>query len=519
MLSCSLSPKKLEHVPSLPKFPAATRILQWFGMCNVLRCLVGACVTVSLIGCSKPIVKDGDAPAGPAYVKWMPASYAEAGDAEALKLPTVPEKWWRSFGSAELDGFVENAFKNNYDLKAAIARVAQSGAQADAVRALQSPTIDGVAGYQNQGPWNGVATAPTTEAWRTQEIYQGGLRVNYEVDLWGKLGFNTESAYQKSLVSQYSRDSVALLLAADVVSTYFSVVSLTERLALGTRNLESITKVREGIARRVSRGDSTVIDLAQQRILEKNTQANLSLLNGQRVRELNRLAQLQGLVPGTLRVQATSIDSFKRVDLSAGLPSELLCRRPDIKAAEASLLSAQADLYAARASLLPAFSLSGQSGMGSYYLSSILSPQSFFFNITSNLLQNIFDGGRRDADIRATRARNFELLEAYASTVQAALRDVEDALNGLETTKLRHQALAISRDQAQQLASNTRKLLERGAIDFVQLLTIEQTVMASEDAIISARRDQLKAAVDLYKSLGGGVADKEDRCLKEGSRG
>ena len=354
MLSCSLSPKKLEHVPSLPKFPAATRILQWFGMCNVLRCLVGACVTVSLIGCSKPIVKDGDAPAGPAYVKWMPASYAEAGDAEALKLPTVPEKWWRSFGSAELDGFVENAFKNNYDLKAAIARVAQSGAQADAVRALQSPTIDGVAGYQNQGPWNGVATAPTTEAWRTQEIYQGGLRVNYEVDLWGKLGFNTESAYQKSLVSQYSRDSVALLLAADVVSTYFSVVSLTERLAVGTRNLESITKVREGIARRVSRGDSTVIDLAQQRILEKNTQANLSLLNGQRVRELNRLAQLQGLVPGTLKVQATSIDSFKRVDLSAGLPSELLCRRPDIKAAEASLLSAQADLYAARASLLPA---------------------------------------------------------------------------------------------------------------------------------------------------------------------
>jgi NodT family efflux transporter outer membrane factor (OMF) lipoprotein len=350
-------------------------------------------------------------------------------------------------------------------------------------------------------------------------VYQGGLRVNYEVDLWGKLGFNTESAYQKALVSQYARDSVALILAADVVSTYFSVVSLTERLAVGTRNLNSIIKVRQGIARRVSRGDSTVIDLSQQLILEKNTQANLSLLNGQRVRELNRLAQLQGLVPGTLKVQAASIDAFKRVDLSAGLPSELLCRRPDIKAAEAGLLSAQADLYAARASLLPAFSLSGQGGMGSYYLSTILSPQSFFFNITSNLLQNIFDGGRRDADIRATRARNFELLEAYASTVQAALRDVEDALNGLETTKLRHQALAVSRDQAQQLSANTRKLLEHGVVDFVQLLTIEQTVLASEDAIISARRDQLKAAVDLYKSLGGGAADKQDRCLKEAGRG
>lgn len=517
MLPCSFSPLILEQVPSLPKFPAVTHLLRWLGTRDQLKCLAGACLALLLVGCSKPIIKDGDAPDGPAYVKWMPESYAESS--EALTLPAVPEKWWLSFGSTELNGFVENAFKNNYDLKAAIARVAQSGAQADAVRALQSPTIDGVAGYQNQGPWNGVATAPTTEAWRTREIYQGGLRVNYEVDLWGKLGFNTESAYQKSRVSQFARDSVALLLAADVVSTYFSVVSLTERLAVGTRNLNSITKVRQGIARRVARGDSTVIDLAQQLILEKNTQANLSLLNGQRVRELNRLAQLQGLVPGTLKVQASSIDAFKRVDLSTGLPSALLCRRPDIKAAEASLLSAQADLYAARANLLPGFSLSGQGGMGSYYLSTLLSPQSFFFNITSNLLQSIFDGGRRDADIRATRARNFELLEAYASTVQAALRDVEDALNGLETTKLRYQALAISRDQAQQLAINTRKLLEFGAIDFVQLLTIEQTVMASEDAIISARRDQLKAAVDLYKSLGGGVTDKEDRCLKEDRRG
>ena len=173
MLPCSFSPLILEQVPSLPKFPAVTHLLRRFGMRDQLKCLVGACLALLLVGCSKPIIKEGDAPDGPAYVKWMPGSYAESN--EALTLPAVPEKWWLSFGSAELNGFVENAFKNNYDLKAAIARVAQSGAQADAVRALQSPTIDGVAGYQNQGPWNGVATAPTTETWRTREVYQGGL--------------------------------------------------------------------------------------------------------------------------------------------------------------------------------------------------------------------------------------------------------------------------------------------------------------------------------------------------------
>jgi hypothetical protein len=114
MHSCGFSFSEREQVPSLPIFPAVTHLLQRFGMRSLRKCLAGACMAVLLVGCSKPIVKEGDAPAGPAYVKWMPGAYAEAGD--ALILPAVPEKWWQSFESTELNGFVENAFKNNYDL-------------------------------------------------------------------------------------------------------------------------------------------------------------------------------------------------------------------------------------------------------------------------------------------------------------------------------------------------------------------------------------------------------------------
>ncbi len=464
-----------------------------------------------LSGCTTPIVEQTDAPKGKEYVSWIPAGYLDL-PAHAQTASTEGQ-WWLSFESAELNQFVTQSLVRNFDLKAAIYRLAQLNAQADAVKAQQSPTLDAVVGVQNQAPWNGVATAPTTNDWSSKAVYQAGLRVNYEVDLWGKLGFNADSAYQKALASKHARDTVALTLTADVVATYFSAISLAQRIEVGAENLKSIKKVGFGISERVRRGDASSLDLSQQLILEKNTEANLALLRGQHQKELNRLAQLIGSIPGTIELKTKSVEKFKLVNLKVGLPSDLLCRRPDIRAAEASLAAAQADLYAVRANLLPSFSLVGQGGMGSYDLSSFTSPQSLFFSITGNLIQSIFDGGKRKADIRAADARNYELLEVYASTVQSALRDVQDALAGLSAADLRYQALAMSKTHADQLATNTRRLLQRGAIDFIQLLTIEQTVLASDDAVITARRDQLKANVDLFKAIGGRMDEEKVRCV------
>ena len=194
-----------------------------------------------------------------------------------------------------------------------------------------------------------------------------------------------------------------------------------------------------------------------------------------------------------------------------------MSRRPDIRRAEATLLSSQADLYAARANLFPTFNLSGQGGYGSYFLGTLTSPQSLFFNITANLVQSIFDGGRRRADIRAADAKNYEVLEQYASTVVAALRDVEEALSNIEQSDKRYEALDKSRKLAESLSANTRKVFTRGAIDFVQLLQIEQTVLAAEDTAIAAKRNQLKASIDLFKAIGGGIKPGSDPCLGGGA--
>ena len=468
---------------------------------------------LALVACSTPIKEEGDAPDGPEYVRWLPGAFkGPSGES----LPRPKERWWEDFSSGELNSVVEIALTNNYDLRVAVARVAQARAQADVTKAALSPTIDFTGGYRNQAPAFGVGYAPTTSDWSSQPVWQAGLLVNYEVDLWGKKGFNAQSAYSLALASEFNRESIALSLVAEVVSAYFLVVSLNERIAVGEKNLAAIRSVGNSLERRLEKGDSTLIDVTQQLILQSNTDAQVTGLKLQRERAFNRLSQLAGRAPSAMRVSAISIESIEAPVIAPGLPSDLLCRRPDIRRAEAALEAAQADLYAARANLLPSFALSAQGGYGSFLLSSITAPQSLFYILSATLVQSVFDGGRRRAEIRLVSAKNVELLEAYASTVLGALRDVEDGLAGVNLTARQYKSLDESRKRAQRLADMSAIVVERGGMDFVQLFQIQSTVLAAEDAAINGHYDQLRASIDLYKAIGGGLKLGADPCLGGG---
>ena len=468
-----------------------------------------------LAGCSTPIKEEGDAPEGPEYVRWMTGSGSFKGQGME-RLPRPKERWWQDFGSEELNEIVDTALTNNFDLRVAVARVSQTRAQADIVRAAQSPTIDAMGGYKNQGPAQGVGYAPTTDAWGSQPVWQAGLMVSYEFDLWGKKGFNSKAAYSQALASEFNREAVALSLVGDVVTIYFQVMALNERISVGERNLETIRNIGRGLTRRMERGDATLIDVSQQFILQSNTDAQVTNLKLQRERAFNRLALLIGRTPSTLKLKGFSVESANAPVVGPGLPSDLLCRRPDIRRAEAALEAAQADLYAARANLLPSFGLTAQGGYGSFLLSAITSPQSLFYIFSSNLVQNVFDGGKRKAEVKVASAKNVELLEAYANTVLSALRDVEDGLAGVALTAQQYKALNDSRVRANKLAQMSAIVVERGGMDFVQLYQIQGTVLAAEDAAINGRFDQLRASVDLYKAIGGGVSLENDPCLGGG---
>ena len=475
--------------------------------------LVISCAIFLATGCTAPIKEEGDAPDGPEYVRWLSGGF-KGQPSESL--PRPKEQWWQEFGSEELNEVVDTALTNNFDLRVAVARVSQTRAQADIVKAAQSPTIDMMGGYRNQGPAQGVGYAPTSDAWTTQPVWQAGLMVNYEVDLWGKRGFNSKSAYSQALASEFNREAVALSLVGDVITTYFQVMSFNERISVGERNLETIRNVGRGLTRRMERGDSTLIDVSQQFILQSNTDAQVSNLKLQRERAFNRLALLIGRTPSTLKLKGISVEAAKTPVVEPGLPSDLLCRRPDIRRAEAALEAAQADLYAARANLLPSFGLSAQGGYGSFLLSTITAPQSLFYILSSNLVQNVFDGGKRKSEVKLASAKNVELLEAYANTVLSALRDVEDGLAGVALTAKQYSALNDSRTRANRLADMSRIVVERGGMDYVQLYQIQGTVLAAEDAAINGRFYQIRASVDLHKAIGGGINIEKDPCLGGG---
>lgn len=469
-----------------------------------------ACSALVMSGCTTPILKEGDAPSGPEYVSWMPKEYRAPVEAQ---LPMPKERWWIDFGSDELNQIVEAGITNNFDLRVAVARVAATRAQAGIVRSAEFPTIDAIGGYSIRAPYPAIGSAPNTAAWSSQGTWQAGALVNYEVNLWGKKGFDTQSAYAQALASEFNRDAVTLTLTGDIVTAYFQTVSLNERIRVGQQNLEAILELTRGLARRVQMGDATDIDFYQQTILLNNTRAAVVALQQQRERAFNRLATLIGRTPSSLNIKATSIDQAKVPVVQPGMPSDLLCRRPDIRRAEAMLESAKLDLYAARANLLPNFSLTGGAGFGSFLLSTLTAPQSLYYNLTSNLLANIFDAGKRESQIQLASAKNIEMLEVYANTVLSSLREVEDSLSGIELTARAYSALSESRDKAQRLTVMSQRVIELGGIDYVQLYEIQRAVFNSEDAAIQARFDQLRASVDLFKSIGGGMKLESDPCL------
>lgn len=489
-------------------------------------------LSVCVAGCSTPIPDPNAAlPQGQEFVAWVPRNYSTqafpaiesaaaneaqrtpAGPTEENQLPRPTQTWWLEFGLDELGDLVETALANNYDLRVAVARIEQAERQALIAQASRYPTLDVFGRAEIEAPAGGVGTAQSRSDFRSQRTYQFGFRASYEVDLWGKIGFQAESALAQARASIFNRQAVALTLTSEVATNYLQILAVNERIAISEQNLEIARTVAEAISRRVEQGDSSILDLQRQQVtiaLIQNSQAGLRL---QRERLINRLAVFLGKPPSSISIRTQNLKGVKLPQVSPGLPSEILCRRPDIRRAEAQLQAASADVNAARASLLPSVSLTAEFGQGSLKLSELLQPQSLLYNAAANFLQSVFDYERKENQVASTRARNRELLDTYANTVLAALRDVEDALAGIRLTRLQQQALVEALQRNGTLLDMSQRIYERGALDYVSLLDIQRDVFQAQDAEVSARFEQARASVDLFKALGGGIAQQDDPCV------
>jgi multidrug efflux system outer membrane protein len=408
--------------------------------------------------------------------------------------------WYEGFGSAELASLISQAADNNLDLSMARARVTQADARARQAGAAILPSVDAggngnyLAGHSSNG------SAHETD-------WAALLSASYEIDFWGKNRAAARSARLLASASRADRDTIALTTLAGVANAYFQVLSLRERLAIATSNLDAAKKLLDIVQARFDVGLSNPVELA----IQKSTLAAASLvvpeLNQQESEGLAALALLLGRAPEQFSIDSTSLDGLIEPAVAAGMPSELLTRRPDVYMAEANMRAANADLTVARAALLPNFTLTAAGGVQNPALNAAVTTLSGVgptLNLGASLSQVIFDGGRLRAARAEAQAKQEELVTAYRAAILGALVDVENALSAIQHLDDARALQEENLNQSERAFEGASLRYKAGSGDFLTVLEAQRTLYVVREQYGQYRLTRLQALVALCKSLGGG---------------
>jgi NodT family efflux transporter outer membrane factor (OMF) lipoprotein len=407
--------------------------------------------------------------------------------------------WWHSFGSAQLDDYIARAQAANDDIAAAVARVREADAQARIAGAALLPTLDAGASASRQRQLIVTGGPPVT-----YNEYQPALTASYEVDFWGKNRATHEAALDAAQASRYDRETIRLMVLTSVALTYFEVLEQHDRLDVAQGDLTNAQQVLTGLELEQSVGTATALDVAQQATTVATLNASIPPLAQQLQQNIDALAILVGQVPESIDVGAGSLKQLTLPPITAGLPSELLARRPDVAEAEAQLMAANANIGVARAAYFPSVDLTASGGYASTALSTLLLPQSRVFALTAAATETIFDAGARRGQVEYSRARYAELLSDYHKTVLTALGNVEDALVAVQQTSEQELRQQIAADKARRAFEFSQLQMQAGTINVLTMLNTENALFTAQDTLVQVKYQHLQVLVNLYQALGGG---------------
>jgi outer membrane protein, multidrug efflux system len=414
--------------------------------------------------------------------------------------------WSQFFGDARLHELLALAMENNRSVRLAIQRVEEARALYGIQRADQLPTIStGFMGDRSRVP----ADLSLTGSAHTSSQYQATLNLNtWELDFWGRVRNLKDAALESYLATEEARRAVQSNLVAQVANAYLLERELDERLATAMQTLATRKESHRIMRRRAEEGAASRLDATQAEVLLNQALAELSLLERQREQGRNLLILLVGSplepeVRPLSQIEATFVRN-----IAPGLPSDLLLNRPDVLAAEHRLKAAHADIGAARAAFFPHIALTGSVGSASSELEGLFDSGSHLWNFRPSLSLPIFDGGRNQANLDLAEARRHLAVADYEQTVQAAFREVADALadrRWLTRQVAVQQAILATQIERTRLADLR---YQSGAASYLEVLDAERERFAAEQALVQIRRALLASAVNLYSALGGGAAPR-----------
>ncbi|WP_085577531.1 MULTISPECIES: efflux transporter outer membrane subunit [unclassified Pseudomonas] len=413
-------------------------------------------------------------------------------------------QWWTQFGSPELDRLIEQARLGSHDLAAAMARVRQARAATVIAGGSQLPEIKAGANANRQKllRGNGYSQLDADNSNKAVDYFDANLSASYEIDFWGGKRASRDSARFSLQASEFDRATVELTLLGNVADTYAQALSLGERSRIAELNLTNARSVLKLVQTRFDAGSATALELAQQKSLVAAQERQVPLVQQQAQEALISLAVLLGQPVQALAPSPEPFDRLTWPTIAAGVPSDLLSRRPDIARAEAQLAAAEADVKVARAAMLPTVTLTAQLGSGANRFSNLV--RSPFYNLTAGLVAPIFNNGRLGAERDKATARQEELLETYRGAIVSGFADVEKALNSIRGLDEQRQWQTEELNQAQTAFNIAQSRYQAGAEDLLTVLETQRTLYAAQDSNVQLRLSRLQASIALYKALGGG---------------
>ena len=425
------------------------------------------------------------------------ATFPESADAPAGQ-GAAPDVAWQGFfaGDPTLQKLIAQALQNNRDLRVAVLNIEVARAQWQVRRADQIPNLNAAAGATRQTNAEGGIT----------DAYVAGFQLpSFELDFFGRVANLSEAALAQYLGTEEARKTAQIALVAATANAYIALRADEEALTLTQRTLASRESSRQLTRLRFDNGVASAIDIVQADSLVEGARVAHAALKRQKAQDENLLVLLVGapiafpLPGGHAFATAATLP-----DVPAGLPSELLVNRPDIRQAEQQLRAANANIGAARAAFFPRITLTASAGFASGDLLGLFKSGTLAWAFSPQLVLPIFDAGRNQAVLDAARAQQAISIAQYDKAIQAAFREVADALAGRATLTEQLQAqLAMAEAESTRLKlANLR--YESGVASYLDVLDSQRSYFLAQLAAVQARQAQLQNQVALYKVLGGG---------------
>jgi outer membrane protein, multidrug efflux system len=433
-----------------------------------------------------------------------PASFRGADPTATSTASLADLKWFEVFKDQRLQELIRTALVQNHDLRDAVVRVQAARANLGITRADQFPTIDAAAGITAVRSSAG-GTVPLPEGVdQTRTFGNVGALLSFEVDLWGRLRRATEAARADLLASEENRKAVVTTLVSDVASAYFNLLDLDMELAIARRTLAVREESLKLITSRERGGLGTLLDVRQGEQLVHGAASVIPDLERLIAQTENQISLLLGGSPGGVARDRSLTDQEPPPAVPAGLPSSLLERRPDIRAAEQNLVATNALIGVAKAAYFPRISLTGLLGFQSDQLSSLFTGPMRVWQFVPQVTQPIFNAGRIRSGVQLATAQQQLALIEYERAIQTAFREVSDALVRYQKEReiRAQQELLVATLQDRSRMSHVR--YEGGIDTLLNALDADRDLFASELGLAQTRRNELLALVQLYRALGGG---------------